>query len=434
MRVNKKTNKQVDKTQNSEHETNKDMETLLKKYLKGDTTLWIVFIMLCILSAIEMYSASSTLAYKAADHTAPMLRHVEFLAAGVMIVFLVHLVPYKIIRILSYLGLVMSLLLLVYVLFKGKSENDATRWLVIFGIQFQPSELGKLSVVIVAADLISRIKDTASNEWMYFRNTVIILVVIGGLILLENLSTALILFMVVFIMMFIGRISMKYLASLAGILLVSTLLGYGALKVIPKSSMPAMFDRGYTWVARIERKFVGDKVAVASKYIINDENLQEQHGRIAMARGGVFGVFPGNSIERDYLPQAYSDFIYAIIVEEMGLIGGIFVMLLYLILLFRAGKIATKCSSVFPALLVIGLSLMIVVQALVSMVVSSGSGPVTGQPLPLISRGGTSILITCIYFGIILGITRQIKNENELIDETTELPDDGIPVVELDSL
>ena len=410
------------------------METLLKKYFKGDTTLWIVFITLCILSAIEMYSASSTLAYKSINQTGPMLRHVGFLAIGVLIVFLVHFLRYKYIRIASYFGLALSAVLLVWVLINGKSENDASRWLVIFGFQFQPSELAKLSVIIVAADLISRIKDVEKNEWMYFRNTVIILGVISGLILLENFSTAFILFVVVFIMMFIGRISLKYLASLAVILIIAGGLGYGAFKTIPKSSMPAVFDRGYTWVARIERKFVGDKNGATTKYTINDDNLQEQHGRIAIALGGFFGVFPGNSVERDFLPQAYSDFIYAIIVEEMGLIGGIFVMILYLILLFRAGRIATKSTSVFPALLVIGLSLMIVIQALVSMVVSSGSGPVTGQPLPLISRGGTSILITCIYFGIILGITRQIKNEVQPIEETSEIQDVEIPVVELDKL
>ena len=410
------------------------METLLKKYFKGDTIVWIVFVALVILSAIEMYSASSTLAYKAADHTAPMLRHVSFLIGGAMLVFVVHLIPYKIIRILSYLGLLLSFFLLIYVLFKGKSENDASRWLVILGVQFQPSEFAKLSVIIVAADLISRIKDTAENEWMYFRNTIFMLGTITGLIMLENLSTALILFTVVFIMMYIGRISWKYLLSLAGIVIFAGVIGYGAVKIIPEESMPSAFDRAYTWVARIERKFVGDNENVATKYVITDENRQEQHGRIAMARGGVFGVFPGNSVERDFLPQAYSDFIYAIIVEEMGLIGGVFVMFLYLILLFRAGRIATKCTTVFPALLVIGLSLMIVTQALVSMVVSSGAGPVTGQPLPLISRGGTSILITSVYFGIILGITRQVRNEIELNPEVSEMPDDGIPVVELEKL
>ena len=398
------------------------METLFRKYLKGDTTLWIVFIALCILSIIEMYSASSTLAYKASSHTGPLLRHVGFLTGGVLIAFAVHLVPYKYIRIISYVGLIISAALLVFVLFKGHSENDAARWLVIGGVQFQPSELAKLSVIIVAADLISRIRDNKKDEWIYFRNTVIMLLGVCGLILLENFSTAFILFVVVFIMMFIGRISMKYLGSMAGILLISLFIGYGAVKAIPEDSMPHMFKRAYTWVARIERH--SDKNEKASKYVITDKNRQEIYGQIAIARGGVFGVLPGNSVERDYLPQAYSDFIYSIIVEEMGLIGGILVIILYLILLFRAGQIATKCSSVFPAILVIGLCLMIVIQTYINMSVATSLIPVTGQPLPLISRGGTSILITCIYFGIILGITRQIKEELPVEEEAPEMPED----------
>ena len=190
----------------------------------------------------------------------------------------------------------------------------------------------------------------------------------------------------------------------------------------------------YTWVARIDR-FTSDKGGEEDKYEITDDNRQVQHGRIAIARGGFFGVMPGNSIERDYLPQAYSDFIYAIIVEELGLFGGIFVILLYLILLFRAGRIATESPTVFPAVLVIGLSLMIVIQAFVSMSVATSLGPVTGQPLPLISRGGTSILITCIYFGVIFGITRQIKEDGQPVDETMdEKPEDKIPVVNLEEL
>ena len=408
------------------------METLLKKYLKGDATVWIVFFFLCIVSVIEMYSASSTLAYKAASHTAPMLRHVAFLTGGVMIAFFVHLIPYRFIRIFSYVGLMLSTALLIFVLFKGHSENDAARWLVIGGIQFQPSELAKLSVIIVAADLISRIRDNAKEEWIYFRNTIIMLIAVCGLILLENFSTAFILFTVVFIMMFIGRISLKYLGSLAAVLVVTLVLGYGAIKTIPEGSMPHMFKRGYTWVARIERH--SDKEGKGGKYVINDKNRQEKYGQIAIARGGVFGVMPGNSVERDYLPQAYSDFIYSIIVEEMGLIGGIFVIILYLILLFRAGQIATRCSSVFPAILVIGLSLMIVIQTFINMSVATSLIPVTGQPLPLISRGGTSILITCIYFGIIFGITRQIKSEQEPVDPNFTEQEESLPVVELESL
>jgi cell division protein FtsW len=408
------------------------METLFKKYFKGDTTLWVVFIFLCILSVIEMYSASSTLAYKATNHTAPMLRHVGFLTGGILIAIVVHLIPYKIIRIISYLGLFLSAGLLILVMFKGQSENDAARWLVIGGVQFQPSEFAKLSVIIVAADLISRIRDNAKEEWVYFRNTIIMLIAICGLILLENFSTAFILFAVVFIMMFIGRISFKYLGSLAGILLILLVVGYGAVKTIPENSMPHKFKRAYTWVARIERH--SDKEGKSNKYVVNDKNRQEIYGQIAIARGGVLGVLPGNSVERDYLPQAYSDFIFSIIVEEMGLIGGILVIILYLILLFRAGQIATKCSSVFPALLVIGLALMIVIQTFINMSVATSLIPVTGQPLPLISRGGTSILITCIYFGIILGITRQIKNEQESTNDSFVNQEDPLQVVDLESL
>jgi len=408
------------------------MEIFLKKYLKGDATLWIVFFCLCIVSIIEMYSASSTLAYKATNHAGPMLRHVGFLTGGLLIAFLVHLIPYRFIRISSYLGLFVSTLLLIFVLFKGHSENDAARWLVIGGVQFQPSELAKLSVIIVAADLISRIRDNAKDEWIYFRNTIIMLIAVCGLILLENFSTAFILFTVVFIMMFIGRISLKYLGSLAGILIIALVIGFGAIKAIPEESMPHVFKRAYTWVARIERH--SDKEGKANKYVINDKNRQEKYGQIAIARGGIFGVMPGNSVERDYLPQAYSDFIYSIIVEEMGMIGGFLVIILYLILLFRAGQIATRCSSVFPAILVIGLSLMIVIQTFINMSVATSLIPVTGQPLPLISRGGTSILITCIYFGIIFGITRQIKSEQEPVDASFLEQVDTIPVVELESL
>ncbi len=410
------------------------MDSLLKKYLRGDATLWIVFIMLCIVSIIEMYSASSTLAYKAANHTAPMLRHVGFLAGGALIAVLVHLIPFRYIRLISYFVLVLSVFMLILVLFKGKSENDASRWLVIGGFNFQPSELAKLSVIIVAADFISRIKNPKTDEKKYFWSTVIMLGIICPLILLENFSTAVILFGVVFIMMFIGRVSIKRLGILAGAILMTIILGFGAIKAIPQEKMPKAFDRAYTWTARIDR-FTENTDDEESKYEITDENRQVQHGRIAIARGGIFGVFPGNSIERDYLPQAYSDFIYAIIVEEMGLVGGIFVILLYLILLFRAGRIATESPTVFPAVLVIGLSLMIVIQSFVSMSVATSLGPVTGQPLPLISRGGTSILITCIYFGIIFGITRQLKEGGQPVDETMdEKKEDKIPVVTLDEL
>lgn len=386
------------------------MDNIFQKYLKGDTIVWLVFFILCVFSVIELYSASSTLAYKMDSHTAPVMQHVAFLIGGMLLAFLVHFVPYKYIRILAYLGLAASFVLLIFVLLKGQSANDASRWIRIMGIQFQPSELAKLSLIVVVADLISRIRANPAEERRYFIWIMVISAIIIGLILLENFSTAAILGLIVFFMMYIGRISWKRLVSIVGIIIGGVLIGYLVVKAVPKNKMPEAFDRAYTWVARIDRAAQqGDE----NKYVINDENLQVQHGRIAVARGGFFGVMPGNSVERDYLPHAYDDFIYAIIVEEMGLFGGIIVMLLYLWLLFRTGQIATVCRSTFPAMLVTGLGLLITLQAAVNMFVGSGFGLVTGQPLPLISRGGTSILITCVYFGIILGVIREIKSDEE---------------------
>ena len=403
------------------------MGNLFTKYLKGDTTIWIVFIILCIFSSIELYSASSTLAFKAANHTAPMLQHVSFLVFGALLAYFVHLVPYRYVRILAYLGLITSFFLLIYVLARGESTNEASRWIRIMGVQFQPSEIAKLSLIIVIADFISRIRANPGYEKKYFIWILGVAGVIIGLILLENFSTAAILGLVVFFMMFIGQISWKKLAGIMGAIVAVLLVGYLLVKTIPKEKMPEALGRAYTWVARIDRSA---QETDENKYVMNDENLQVQHGRIAVARGGFLGVFPGNSVERDYLPHAYDDFIYAIIVEEMGLAGGIFVMFLYLVLLFRTGQIATVCKSTFPAMLVTGLGLLITLQATVNMFVGSGFGLVTGQPLPLISRGGTSILVTCIYFGIILGVIREIKSEGNKIQEKQQPEVDDIPKID----
>lgn len=394
------------------------MDSLLKKYLKGDTVLWIVYVALCIISIIEMYSASSTLAFKASNHAAPVLRHIMFLLGGTILAILVHVVPLRLIRLMSYFGVFLSFVMLVAVQFMGQTENDATRWLVIGGIQFQPSELAKISLIILVADLISRIKNPVQDEKRLFWTIIGVTSATTMLILLENFSTAILLFGVVMVMMYIGHVSFKRLGMVTAVIVGGALVGYLSVSVLMKNDvkLPKMLDRSTTWVNRIDRFFdnTDDK---ATKFDINDENRQVQHGRIAIARGGLLGVMPGNSVERDFLPQAYSDFIYAIIVEELGFVGGVIVILLYMALLFRAGRIATESPTVFPAILMIGLTLMIVLQAFVSMSVATSLGPVTGQPLPLISRGGTSILITCIYFGIILGITNHIKKEKNVDKE-----------------
>ncbi|OQB31712.1 MAG: Lipid II flippase FtsW [Bacteroidetes bacterium ADurb.Bin174] len=396
------------------------MDSILKKYLRGDRVLWVVFIGLCFISVVEMFSASSTLAFKAANHTAPVMRHILFLGLGAAIAFLVHLIPARYIRFGAFILMGISIVTLTLVLFIGVTENEAARWLQIGGIQFQPSELGKLSLVVIAADFIARIKNSKANEDKYFKILMILSAIVCALILKENFSTAVLLFGVIWIMMFVAKIAWQKLALVVVVLTALFLLIFAATKLIPQEKMPDAFSRIYTWENRLSRHHE-EKEAV-DKFVINDANRQVQHGRIAIARGGLFGVFPGNSVQRDFLPQAYSDFIYAIIVEEMGLVGGLLVILLYMVLLFRAGRIATKSKTVFPAILVIGLSLLLVLQAFVNMAVSSSLIPVTGQPLPMISRGGTSILVTSIYFGIMLGITRQIKeetgeNQEEFIEE-----------------
>ena len=385
-----------------------------------------------------MFSASSAIAHRADNYTAPILNHIVFLTMGIALAWAIHFIPYKIIRILGFLGLITSLILLLYMLLPGRGVtlNHATRWVEIMGIRFQPSEIAKLSIVIVVADFLTRIKENdPASEKKWFRYIMATVGIFCSIIFINNVSTAILIFAIVFLMMLISRISLKRLGiiSLVGLLVI--LGGYGtgkAMQNLPADSgirnIPA-FNRIPTMTARIDRFFVADE----NRFTLNDENRQANNAIIAIARGGggIFGVWFGNSVQRDYLTFAYSDFIYAIAVEEGGLALGVFLILLYLILVFRAGKIAMKCNAVFPALLVIGLSLMIAVQAFISMAVTVGIGPVTGQPLPLISHGGTAIVITSVYFGIILGVTKQLKENQQAQAEGTI---EDIPAVELESL
>lgn len=375
-----------------------------------------MFLALCVISAVEMFSASSTLAFKAESHIDPAMRHMKFLAMGIVIAFVVHLFSTPYIRLFGYVLMLLSIVFLIMVIFVGVTENDATRWLVIAGIRFQPSELAKLSLIIVIADLISRINKQKDNEKKIFQYMMVLTAFISALILRDNFSTAVLLFAVVYIMMFIAHVSNKKLFIVVLAVVAAISIGFVANEILPEQRKPSIINRFETVKQRMVRVF-NPSEDIVNKYEIRDANRQEQNAKIAIARGGVIGVFPGNSVQRDYLPQAYSDFIYAIIVEEMGLVGGVLMIIFYMILLYRAGRIATKSRTIFPAIVVIGLALMIVFQAFVNMAVSTSLIPVTGQPMPMVSRGGTSILITSVYFGIILGITRQIKNETIIQEE-----------------
>ena len=383
------------------------MNDLLKKYLKGDTVIWIVFMLLCLISAVEMFSASSSLAYKAGNHTAPVLSHITFLGMGAIVVFLVHLVPYKYFRMFNYLLMITAFVTLIITIFQGISAGGAKRWLDMGFFQFQPSELAKISVIIFIADILARKQQKDGNADEAFKPIVIVLAVFCGLIFPENFSTAFLLFAIAILMMIIGRISFKRIGQLLGAVAVIGCIAFVVGWKIPAEYL-GPFDRLPTQVGRII-SFSDNE----DKFALNDKTRQVVNAQIAIANGGFFPKMPGTSAQRDYLPEAYSDFIYAIAIEEMGLLGGLVIIALYLILLYRAGIVTFKSTQTFPALLVIGLSLMIVVQAFISMSVATHLGPVTGQPLPLISRGGTSILITCIYFGMILSVTRSLQEENK---------------------
>lgn len=400
---------------------------LASKLFKGDRVIWIIFMFLCLISVVEVFSATSTIAYKNANHWAPIVRHATFLLGGFVLVLLLHNIPCRFFPAFILL-LPVSVLMLLVTPFVGVNANDAHRWLEIFGIQFQPSEFAKLASIVFIAFLLS--KRNRFTDDQIFKYILIGVGITCVLILPENFSTAFMLFGVCFLMMFIGQLPLGKLGKLAGILMLALVLFILLLKFTPAGVTQYLPDRFATWQGRLERFFDGHESDFDEHgvYKITDDNYQVSHAKIAIARGGVFGQMPGHGQQRDFLPQAYSDFIYAIIIEELGVVGGVFVLLLYIMLLVRVGMIARKCEKAFPKYLVLGCGLLVVVQALANMAVAVNLIPVTGQPMPLVSRGGTSTVISCIYFGIILSVSRFGANMgNDDDDEEEETTGAGTP-------
>ena len=371
-------------------------------WFMGDRVIWVVYFFLCIISLVEVFSAASTLAYKSGSFWNPLIKQACFLAAGTVLVIIVHKVPCRMFKAVPIFLLPVSFMLLLVTLFSGKSANQASRWYEVFGIQFQPSELAKGAVVITVALILSRMQREEGADKQAFKY---ILMVAGSICLLifpENLSTACLLFGVVVLM-----------------LALSGLLGALVLFSMPKESslydLP-MLHRVHTWSNRISTHMSAGDDDVAKndpmKYDI-DKGAQVAHANIAIASSNYVGKMPGNSVERDFLSQAFSDFIFAIIIEEMGIWGAAAVVFLYIILLFRAGRISSRCERAFPPFLAMGLTLLLVSQAILNMLVAVGLFPVTGQPLPLISRGGTSTLINCVYIGMILSVSRHARQVKE---------------------
>lgn len=400
---------------------------IFKTIIKGDRVIWTIYLIILTISMLEVFSASSTLTNSLHEYWRPFVRHFMFLMIGTAVVIAIHFIPPKFFRMIPVLFIPIAAILLIVTPFLGVKANEATRWLSIGGIQFQPSELAKLAVITTIALLLSRMKDDKESINLTFKVILIITFLFCGLIVPENFSTAGMLGMISFIMMFIGRIPIIKLAITTSIIgVVLAVLLFVLAPVIPRDT--PLLGRLPTWTERLSNHSEGITPETDPKIVFNDDNYQVSHSKIAIATGGVFGKFLGNSQERDFLPQAYSDFIYAIIIEETGLIGGTFVLALYLILMFRAGILARRCSRSFYAFLLMGATLVIVLQALINMGVAVSMLPVTGQPLPLISRGGTSTIMTCVYFGIILSISRTASSD-EVGGEDKEVAPPGVKLV-----
>ena len=410
------------------------MENKLGNIFKGDKVIWMVFFFLCIISIVEVYSASSQLTYKGGSYLAPVIKHIGILVMGIFFMIITLNVGCRYFKIATPFLLIVSIATLLWVIIAGQSTNGAQRWISILGIQFQPSEIAKGTLVLATAQILSAMQTPTGADRNAFKYILIVSGIIIPLIMFENLSTAVLLAGVIFFMMIIGRVPTQQLGKLMGIAVLGIVFIFAMVMIIgtdtgnvkkennlTERTHEAKEDKGYkvfhrfdTWKSRI-MKYANNK-DLRPEDIDLDKDAQTAHANIAIASSNVVGKGPGNSVERDFLSQAFSDFIYAIIIEEMGIIGAIIVAFLYIILLFRSGRIANRCENTFPAFLAMGLALLLVTQALFNMCVAVGLAPVTGQPLPLVSKGGTSTVINCIFIGAILSISRSAKKkqiENE---------------------
>lgn len=411
------------------------MNKRLNAIFKGDKVIWMVFFFLCLVSVIEVFSASSSLTYKTGDYLGPTAKHIGILCLSILLMLVTLNIKCRYFKLATPILLGLSVFTLLLVLVAGHAVNGAGRWLSIFGMQFQPSEIAKGTMVLSTAQILSAMQTDHGADRHAFQYIFIVWLCIVPMIMFENLSTAALLSVVIFMMMIIGRVPTRQLlrvVAAVAIIVVMALSSVLALgdekeaddnpqsmtemvakngKTIQTKKHHGLLHRMGTWKARIYN-FMDNKYVPPEKVDL-DKDAQTAYANIAIASSNIIGKGPGNSEERDFLPQAFSDYIYAIIIEETGLLGAFLVAMLYIILLFRTGRIANRCENNFPAFLAMGLALMLVVQALFNMCVAVGIVPVTGQPLPLISKGGTSSIINCIYIGAILSVSRTAKKNGD---------------------
>ena len=403
------------------------MKELLGKIVRGDLILWLTIMALFTISGIVMFSAISSSAHYYEDHLTPFWGHLKHIGYGLLAMIIIHQFTYRNIRWALYFIPLLSLGLLITAPMLGHDVNGAIRSIKFMGIEIQSIELTKLAIVFLFAEILGYHNNHTDKPmtWKAFGSITGILFLFCALVFFQNISTMVMIFTMAVVMMYIGKVPFKYIGTLCGSTVVVGIVALATLLLISNYTDIKLPGRMGTAVNRIERFSQAEDQDPNAPIVITDENRQIINSKIAIANGIKF-VGPGNSVQRDYLSLAFSDFVFAIIIEEYTIAGGILIILLYIIILARAGKIARRCAphETAESLFVIGFSLLVVMQAFINMAVACELFPVTGQTLPLISRGGMSILVTCMGFGLILGISahneeriRKSIQENQQAEE-----------------
>ena len=385
---------------------------------KGDKVIWALVILLTLVSLLAVYSATGSLAYKnyRGNTEIYLFKQIAFIMAGILVIYFAHLVNYTFYSRAAKIAFLISLPLLFYTLFFGVKMNEGSRWirLPFINMTMQTSDFARLALFMYLARLLSKKQDVIKDFKKGFLPVIVPIIITCALIAPANLSTALLLGASCLLLLFIGRVNTKHILMTIGLALIPLVFMVAAAVIrhgkenkeeiilTEKKSGSTLFGRVDTWIGRMESFIYGSKEAEEGAYQVNQ-------AKIAISKGGVFGVGPGNSTTRDYLPQAYNDFIYAIIIEEYGLVGGAFIMFFYLVFLYRCIRIYKRCPFAFGAFLALGLSFTLAIQAVANMAVTVNLFPVTGVTLPLVSMGGTSFIFTCLAIGIILSVARNVE-------------------------
>jgi cell division protein FtsW len=383
---------------------------------KGDKVIWALTVLLVLVSLLAVYSATGSLAYKnyKGNTEIYLFKQIAFIVVGIMVIYFAHLINYTFYSRAAQIIFLLSIPLLFYTLFFGVRMNEGSRWirLPFINMTMQTSDLAKLCLFIYLARLLSKKQEVIKDFRKGFLPVIIPVAITCALIAPANLSTAMLLGASCLMLLFIGRVKTKHILLTIGIAMIPLLFLIMAAVIRHKSgdddstvvkTSSGIFGRVDTWIGRIEGFIYG------SKETDNDDAYQVNQAKIAISKGGVFGVGPGNSTTRDYLPQAYNDFIFAIIIEEYGLVGGAFIVFIYLVFLYRCIRIFKRCPFAFGAFLALGLSFTLAIQAVANMAVTVNLFPVTGVTLPLVSMGGSSFIFTCLAIGIILSVSRNVE-------------------------